>query len=189
MDEKKISQEIQKRRKEQGLTLAKLAQKTGLTKGYLSKVEHARKAPPYATLEKIARALDTQAPDLIDPARAPATPLDLFLSRNKTRKKSQLKGYGIQSLAREKPGKNMVPLVITPPFETPRVYSHPGEAMIYVLEGNLEFTHGIQTHVLNPHDSVYFDADIPHGAKSLGKHRARALVVLYFYKRLAPLPL
>ena len=199
MDEKDISQNIKKRRLEQGFTLAELARATGLTKGYLSKVEHADKAPPYATLEKIARALNTRAPTLIDP-HAPETPkkshgnlppeknFPLFLSRSGDRIDTPLKGYAAQALARGKPGKNMVPLVIYPPFDLPPLYRHPGEAMIYVMEGNLEFIHGLQTHILNANDSVYFDASTPHAAKSLGKNKAKLLVVLYFYQRL-PHPL
>ncbi|MCK4248541.1 MAG: helix-turn-helix transcriptional regulator [Candidatus Omnitrophica bacterium] len=40
------------------MTLDKLARLTGLTKGYLSKIERSRKAPPFSTLETIAVALN-----------------------------------------------------------------------------------------------------------------------------------
>ncbi|MFP4348264.1 MAG: helix-turn-helix domain-containing protein [Thermodesulfobacteriota bacterium] len=50
MNEKIISRNIQKLRKRQKLTLQDLADRTGLTKGYLSRVERSEKAPPYSTL-------------------------------------------------------------------------------------------------------------------------------------------
>ncbi len=58
MDEKVISDNLKKLRIQRKLTLQNLAEKTGLTKVYLSKVERSKKAPPYSTLTKIAGALD-----------------------------------------------------------------------------------------------------------------------------------
>ena len=59
MDEKIICRNIKKLRKQNHLTLENLASLTGLTKGYLSKVERSQKAPPYSTLNKIAGAHGT----------------------------------------------------------------------------------------------------------------------------------
>ena len=39
-----------------GLTLEQLATATGFTKGYLSKIENAKKVPPIGSLSRIARA-------------------------------------------------------------------------------------------------------------------------------------
>ena len=57
MLEEFVTQNIKGLRKQKRITLQKLADLTGLTKGYLSKIERSKKAPPYSTLSKIAHAL------------------------------------------------------------------------------------------------------------------------------------
>ena len=61
MGEELISGNINTLRKKRKMTLEKLADLTGLTKGYLSKIERSKKAPPYSTLNKIAIALGVDA--------------------------------------------------------------------------------------------------------------------------------
>src|ERR1700756_10291 len=45
-------------RKQRGLTLSSLAEQTGLTKSYLSKIERGQNTPSIAVALKVARALD-----------------------------------------------------------------------------------------------------------------------------------
>ncbi|MDA3789468.1 MAG: helix-turn-helix transcriptional regulator, partial [Desulfobacula sp.] len=66
MDEKIICKNIKTFRKKNHFTLEKLADLTGLTKGYLSKVERSEKAPPYSTLNKIAGALEIEITSLLE---------------------------------------------------------------------------------------------------------------------------
>ena len=54
MGEELIARNIHHLRKQRKITLDRLAELTGLTKGYLSKIERSEKAPPYSTLNKIA---------------------------------------------------------------------------------------------------------------------------------------
>ncbi len=65
MHEEMIAKNINTLRKQKNITLQELADLTGLTKGYLSKIERSRKAPPYSTLNKIAISLDVDAPFLL----------------------------------------------------------------------------------------------------------------------------
>ena len=187
MDEKSISENIKKLRVQKKMTLQDLATGTGLTKGYLSKVERARKAPPYSTLTKIAAALEIEITTLLAGDVMPREDVRLFLSRGKTRElireTDQFAGYDYEILAEGKPGKNMEPFIIHAPWEITRTYAHEGEETIYVIDGQLEFHYGDDVHLLNPGDNIYFDSIVPHVGKSLGRSKARLLVVIYFYKR------
>lgn len=187
MDEKIISQNIKTLRTKKKLTLQDLARRTGLTKGYLSKVERSEKAPPYSTLTRIAGALDVEVTTILARDIAPLEDVRLCLSRAKERtlirRSEQFAGYDYEILADNKPGKNMEPFIIHAPFDIPKMYTHEGEECIYVLEGRLEFLYGEETYILEPGDNVYFDSCIPHAGKSLGDTNARLLVVIYFYKR------
>ena len=113
MDEKIICKNIKKLRKQNNLTLEKLAILTGLTKGYLSKVERSEKAPPYSTLTRIAGALGVEMTTMLSENIEPLTDVRLCLSRGKNRKiikeTSQFSGYDYEILAENKPLSSMHP--------------------------------------------------------------------------------
>ena len=98
-------------------------------------------------------------------------------------------GYIYDDLAPNKKGKNMEPFIVTVGFKNDvdilQEFRHEGEEFNYVLEGTLEFFYEGKSHcILQAGDHVYFDADKPHSARSLGNKQARVLIVIYSYKRL-----
>ncbi len=187
MDEKIICENIKKLRKKNHLTLDELADLTGLTKGYLSKVERSPKAPPYSTLNKIANALGIEVTRIFDNNIEPLRDIKISFHKKEDRTivkvNSQLSGYDYEVLASDKPGKNMEPLIIYPPWEINKMYSHEGEEFIFVMEGTLEFLYDDETYILEKGDNVYFDSCVPHSGKSLGDEKAKLLIIKYFYKR------
>lgn len=187
MDEKTIAANIQQSRKERQMTLQELADRAGLTKGYLSKIERSEKAPPYSTLSKIADALGVEITDIFRQETGHARDRSIVVGRGKDgriiRESSHYVGYDYTVLAADKPGKNMEPFIIYAPFAFPQLFTHEGEEFIYVLEGTMEFQYGDQTHVLDAGDHIYFDSRTPHTGRSLGETRAKLMVVIYFYKR------
>jgi transcriptional regulator with XRE-family HTH domain len=58
-----------------------------------------------------------------------------------------------------------------------RTHTHPGGEFIYMLEGSLELTIGMETCTLEKEDSIYFDASRPHGYRRQGTRPCRAIVV------------
>jgi transcriptional regulator with XRE-family HTH domain len=187
MDETRIATNIKNFRLSKGLSLDKLAKLTGLTKGYVSKIEHSEKAPPFSTLLKIAKALRIDMNLLIaDDAESPED-MRLCIVRKDERKtvatRGTLYGYHYEALAYKKLGKNMEPYLILPAFEERAVFSHEGEEYMYVLEGTHEFIYGEERYSLNEGDSIYFDSIVPHSGRSIGDERAKVLAVMYSYKR------
>ena len=187
MDEKIICKNIKTLRKLNELTLEQLANRTGLTKGYLSKVERSEKAPPYSTLNRIAGALNVEVTRMFGKSIAPLE--DIKISFQKRDEGAVIKGtlqqigYDYKVLAGDKPGKNMEPFIIYAPWEINKMYSHEGEEFMYIIEGNLEFVYGDQTYPMESGDTVYFDANVPHAGRSVGDKMAKLLVIIYFYKR------
>lgn len=121
MDEKIISSNIKKLRKQKKITLQALADRTGLTKGYLSKIERSEKAPPYSTLSKLAGALGVETTSILSEKLDPPVNAMLCISKGKDRKiineTKQFAGYDYEVLAENKPGKNMEPFIIHSPME------------------------------------------------------------------------
>ncbi len=187
MDEKSISSNIKKFRLQKKITLQELADRTGLTKGYLSKVERSEKAPPYSTLNRIAGALGIEVTAVLEKDIAPLHDTKLSFGKRENnqliRETSDFAGYDYIVLGADKPGKNMEPFIIYAPFEIARMYEHEGEEFFYIMEGRLEFIYGDKTYTMETGDHVYFDSRTPHSGRSLGDKKAKLMVVIYFYKR------
>jgi transcriptional regulator with XRE-family HTH domain len=60
-----LGQKIRDLRLRRGLTVQKLAEASGLSKGFVSQVENGRTSPSLATLYDIARSLETSVASLV----------------------------------------------------------------------------------------------------------------------------
>jgi transcriptional regulator with XRE-family HTH domain len=187
MDEKTIARNLKKTRLRMKMTLQELADRTGLTKGYLSRIERSEKAPPYSTLSKIVGAMGLEITDVLQAQPGPLHDLPIVFAKKEDgkiiRESSHYVGYDYEVLAAGKPGKNMEPFIIYAPDEFTSLFAHEGEEFIYVLEGQLEFKYGDRVFELAEGDHVYFESRIPHAGRSIGGTRAKLLVTIYFYKR------
>jgi transcriptional regulator with XRE-family HTH domain len=187
MDEKLIARTIRTIRRRRKLSLQKLSSISGLSPGYLCKVERSEKAPPLSTLSKIALALDVDLSRLLMEESDVIEDVPLAIVRTDERKlimtKGSLCGYQYESLAYNKPDKNMEVFIISPAFEERISFQHDAEEFMHVLEGVHEFVYGGEKYILRKGDSIYFDARIPHSGRSVGKKRAKILDVIYSYKK------
>ena len=193
MREKLLTKRLKEIRQSKKLTLERLAKLTGLSKGYLSEIENSDQPPPIYTLSRISRALGIDIVDLFAHTAATVPYQTIVVGRGNehnlmTRDGTQY-GYIYDDLAPNKKGKNMEPFIVTVGFKNDvdilQEFRHEGEEFNYVLEGTLEFFYEGKSHcILQAGDHVYFDADKPHSARSLGNKQARVLIVIYSYKRL-----
>lgn len=186
MDEKQIGKNIQKIRIQSTISQERLAELSGLTKGYISKIEKSDKAPPLSTLSKIAHALNVDITFLMAENLELPEDVNLCVVRNGEGKKissSTLGGYHYEALAYKKTGKNMEPFILMPAFDEKAIFIHDGEEFMYTLEGIHEFIYNNKKYILHEGDSVYFDSRIPHTGRSISKKRAKILAVMYSYKR------
>lgn len=193
LEEKTIIEKIKRIRANKNITLKALAAKTGLTEGYLSRIEKATSAPPISTLSRIAQGLDIDVSYLlagVNEGHENNTP-SIVISRKEDPAARDIKpgpgalrhGYRFEPLASGKRGKNMQPYILTPDFEAGEFLQHDGEEFFYVLEGTIEFLYGTEKYELSEGDSAYFDAQIPHTGRSLGEKKSRILIILHTYKR------
>jgi transcriptional regulator with XRE-family HTH domain len=62
----RVAERLQQLRKRRNLTQAELAEKAGLSRGYLARLETARQDPTLTTLERLAKALRVKVSRLLD---------------------------------------------------------------------------------------------------------------------------
>ncbi len=166
-------------RKDRGWTLEVLAERTGLTKSYLSKVERGLSVPSIAVAMKLARALGVPAEDLFgEPAAASAITVVRASERTAAGAPDAQPRY--EGIATQRSGKMLLPFMIYPPadFSTSPFKEHEGEEMLFVHRGEVEIAFAGQIVRLAAGDAVVFDARIPHRTRSVGAEQAQALVVV-----------
>lgn len=186
-----IGQRMGELRAQRQLTLEQLAERTGFTKGYLSKIENSRKLPPIASLSRIAQALETDVTGFFQtpaPVMSENASVVRVAERRPTVRGASAFGYDYVSLAHKKRNKRMEPFIFTFPSDIDKhvFFQHEGEEFIFILNGQVEFHVGIQKWILESGDSLYFDSRVPHRGRSLGKE-AVALAVIYSEKESAAL--
>jgi transcriptional regulator with XRE-family HTH domain len=193
MQERLLTKSLKEIRRSKKLTLENLAELTGFSKGYLSEIENSDQPPPIYTLSRITKALGIDIVDLFARTAAAVPYQSIVLGRANEHslmaRDGTHYGYTYDDLAPNKKGKNMEPFIVTVAFENKvdinKEFRHEGEEFNYVLEGKMEFFYDGESYaILEAGDHVYFDAEKPHSARSLGNKRARVLIVIYSYKRL-----
>jgi len=181
-----IGKKIRVLRKNAGLVLQDLSDRTGLSKPLLSQIEKEVVSPPIATLLKISKALsvnigfffqDNDPEEKVVLVRRDES--KVIDSRYFGREDS---GYYYEALAYKRSKKYMEPFLVE--FKRKKAdrlsyFSHEGEEFIYLLEGTLEFRTENQHYVFYPGDPLYFESSIPHGYRALERKNARALTVVY----------
>lgn len=184
ISERDIGKNIKELRSNLGLTLDTLAQKTGFTKGYLSKVENSDKAPPVSTLIRVAQVLNVSISKLLgENDNHCSISLVKKEERQHLARNGALFGYSYQTLAHPFVDKKVQPyvLIIPPTTKKPRksgFFQHEGEEMLFILEGSLKIYIGNEVYIVDEGDCLYFDSSIPHFGISNRDIDVKCLIVM-----------
>ncbi len=181
--EAQIGWRIRKLRESKRLTLAGLAERTGLSKALLSKIENGKVSSPVSTLLLIADSLRVRLSHLVECDGEPSEKKCVLVragERLKRDRGTEDFGFSFEMLAHPKPGKMMEPaiLVVNNRRKYAVTYTHPGEELIYVLEGKMEFIYGNKKFLMEPGDAIYFDGDVPHGGRNISDLPLKVLTVI-----------
>jgi transcriptional regulator with XRE-family HTH domain len=161
-------------RKQRGLTLAILAEQTGLTKSYLSKIERQQSTPSIAVALKVARALDVDVAQLFSDKSA-----DESIVVDRADNPSGDGGH-YRLLAPNLLGKAMSPCIVRlPDGADDPIPAHPGQEFVYVHAGTVELDYGDHIVTLAAGDSAYFDASVSYHLRAVDAARAEVVVVAY----------
>ncbi|MGB6063315.1 MAG: XRE family transcriptional regulator [Desulfomonilaceae bacterium] len=182
IDEAGIGRKIRRLRLDRGLNLQDVANATGFTKGYLSKVENSKKAPPVSTLLILAKALGVNVSVIFSEDESKTTITLVKKSERTTMARNGTAfGYSYEPLALKFPQRHMDPYILTLPVSPRRrgVFHHKGEEILMVLEGAMRFMHGDNELLVEEGDCIYFDASIPHLGIAHGSKPAKCFMVIF----------
>lgn len=183
-----IGREIREVRKQLGITVAELADVSQISLGMLSKIENGLTSPSLTTLQSIGQALGIPLSQLLRRFEEQRDAVQVkhgegvSAERRGTRAghQYQLLGY----LGNNDSGVLVEPYMITlnDTSDTFPTFQHDGIEYMYFLEGSIEYRHGNKTYLMAPGDSLFFDADAPHGPVRLVELPARFLTIIAYPK-------
>lgn len=181
-----IGREVRAFRHQSGMTIADLSSRTGLSIGMLSKIENGNTSPSLSTLQTLAHAMSVPLTSFFrrfeDVHHAVHTKSGegVEIERRGTRAGHQYQLLG--HLGANTSGVVVEPYLITLTSDSDvfPTFQHEGIEMLYMIEGEVDYRHGSNVYPLRPGDTLFFDADAPHGPEVLVKLPARYLSIISY---------
>ena len=181
-----IGRQIRIYRKQMEITVSDLSKMTGLSTGMLSKIENGNTSPSLSTLQTLSNAL--------------SIPMTAFFKQfeqkrecihTKANEGVEVEGEGTRAghqynllghLGSNDSGVIVEPYLIelTSETDTFKIFQHGGLETIYMLAGEITYRHGDGEYKLQPGDTLFFDANTPHGPVTLDKLPARFLSIISY---------
>lgn len=157
---------IREYRKKQKLTIKELAERTGLSIGYISQVERGETEPSLSSLRKIAGEFDVPAYVLLDDHKNDSN----LTIRREERMTAHVKKNSVEyefltpiSSQHFSPKALMIKATLEPHSRDSEIpIIHHSEETLLVLKGTLTVAVGDETIVLNEGDTTIIREDIPH---------------------------
>lgn len=172
---KMIGSRIKDLRNQNGLTQQELADRTELTKGYISQLEHGIVAPSVITLLDLIECLGT-------------TPAAFFRETQEEQvvfsdegffEKLDENGNSIQWIVPTAQKNRMEPLLVrlNPHQQLAKDSPHEGEEFGFVTAGRIRLHLGERTYIVKAGESFYYTADKPHYIENTTAQPARFIWV------------
>ena len=164
--EEQIGAKIRNLRNQNGLTQEELADRTELTKGFISQLERGLTAPSVSTLSDIVECLGTNLSDFFyeeDDIQVVFPKEDCF---EKEDENANIKWLVVTAQSR-----SIEPILVElkPKQSLPEDKPHDGEEFGYVLEGKIKIHYGDKTYVAEAGDSFIYPANRRHRISSMSK--------------------
>jgi len=165
--ERIIGFHVRRLRLAEGLGVAEMAQRIGISKAMLSKIENAHTSSSLSMLAKLAAGLDVPVTSLL---RGADTKRDAVFTADGQGAtivgRGTAAGHDYELLgALRGPNKRIEPVLVTLTAESethPR-FQHPGTELLYMLSGDMIYHHAEAEYRLRPGDSLLLDGEGVHG--------------------------
>jgi transcriptional regulator with XRE-family HTH domain len=168
------------------MTASELSSAANISIAMLSKIENGQTSPSLATLQALATALNVPMTaffaryDRKHDATFVKKGHGLVIDRRGTRAghRYELLGHSLRSPLKVEP----FLITLTETSDAYPVFQHAGYEFIYMLAGEVAYRHADRSYTLKPGDSLFFDAEAPHGPEDLRRLPARYISVIVSYQ-------
>lgn len=173
-----VGQRLRSLRTEQGLSIRALAEKSCLNVNTLSMIENGKTSPSVATLQQLAFALELPIASFFEQG----TPKNkIAYQKTNLRPKAAFAHGMLEDLGAGMVRRGAEPFLVElePQADSgsdPIV--HTGREFVFCLAGRLTYMIEDQEYVLQPGDSLLFEAHLPHRWQNAGAVPSRSLLVL-----------
>ncbi len=173
-----VAARLRELRKQRGLSLRALAEKSGLNINTLSLIEHEKSSPSISTLQQLAQALGVTAASLLQPS---GMENKLVYVQAGCRPKTKSGNSVLETLGSGLDSNAVQPFVLhlapgEGSGETDTI--HTGHEFLFGLEGSVQAWVDGQSFVINPGDSLLFEAFLPHRWINTNKETAKILLLM-----------
>ncbi|MFZ2095846.1 MAG: cupin domain-containing protein [Anaerolineales bacterium] len=165
-------------RAERALSIRSLAELSGLNVNTLSLIENGKSSPSVSTLQQLAGALEVPITAFFDTD----TPKNNISYQKNGKRPQAAFAYGtLADLGAGLTLRGGKPLLVTlePRSDsgaTPIV--HTGLEFVFCLEGKLSYAIEDGTYILEPGDSLLFEAHLPHRWQNIGESSSQSLLIM-----------
>ena len=157
-----VGRQVKRWRTERGLTLAQVAERSGLNVGYLSQIENDKASPSLESLAAIGAALEVPVAWFLQDTSMPPR-----VVRAADRRSWRGPGGGTVEEVDGGVSRELCIVQVTGlPGGSTGLHAHPGDEHHIMLQGRLRLTQGDHVVELGPGDYLLWDATIPHDAAS-----------------------
>lgn len=168
-----VGPQVRRWRLERALTLAQVAERSGLNVGYLSQIENDKASPSLESLAALAAAMDVPIGwfllDLAEPPR---------VVRAAERRHWEGPGGGrIEDVDGGTSRDVCIVRATIEPGQRTGLHAHAGDEHHIVLSGRVRLSQGEHGIDLGPGDYLAWDATIPHDAATIGEEPAVILIL------------
>lgn len=169
-----IGSKIKRLRLANGLTLEELANRSELTKGFLSQLERDLTSPSITTLVDILEALGTSLPEFFNEKEDEQIAFkkeDFFINEQD--------GYVISYIIPNAQKNQMEPILLTLEGgkESMAIDPHEGEEFGYITQGKVNLVYGEKTLTLKKGETFYIKGGVSHYLKNIGETVAKVIWV------------
>jgi transcriptional regulator with XRE-family HTH domain len=168
-----VGRHVRRWRQARGITLAVVAERSGLNVGYLSQIENDKASPSLDALGALAEALDVPITAFfIDHVLPPKV---VRASERATR--TGPGGITVELVDGGIPRDLRIVRVIARPGAGTGLHAHSGDEHHIVISGRLRVAQADFETELGPGDYLLWDATVPHSADTVGDETAEALII------------
>lgn len=179
-----IARTVRENRQRQRLTIDAVAKKTGVSKGFISRLENFRVTPSLKTLSAIASALGITMSHFFETDKAAPPYVFSSLSDGERIDRDNAEEFGMRyfALAYQKPDRAMHPFRVTysPTRKDRKFLMHDAEELFIITDGSLDFYLYDETKCrrMKKGELAYLAKNIPHTVRlPKGVKHAEALII------------